>query len=135
VINVVASTPGAYEVDLDRPLVGSAGGEPQVGDFISPNAQNLEAYGANWVKLFSSLGPGEMTTDANRLPRALRHPSVNDEDPSSITAAALGRFAGKHPEITDYAFSYSPTTTPDVPATVDDSPNILTPGKLAFYPL
>jgi hypothetical protein len=122
-------------LDLDRPLVGKDGVGPTVGDFISPNAQNLEAYGNTWVSLFSTLGTGEITSDVNLLPRSLRHPYSTDEDPHSITNASLARFATKHPEISDIEFGSAAQTSPTVPATVDDSPNVITPGKFAIYPL
>jgi hypothetical protein len=130
-----SGTAGAWVLDLDRPLVGKDGVGPTVGDFISPNAQNLEAYGNTWVSLFSTLGTGEITSDVNLLPRSLRHPYSTDEDPHSITNASLARFATKHPEISDIEFGSAAQTSPTVPATVDDSPNVITPGKFAIYPL
>jgi hypothetical protein len=125
----------AWVLTLDRPLVGKNGVGPAVGDYISPNAQNLQKYGDTWVSLFNELGPGEVTEDANRLGRSLRHPLAADEDPSSLTNAALTRLVRAHPEITDIEYAYSPTTAPTVPATVADPPNILLPGHLGFYPV
>jgi len=126
---------GAWVLDLDRPLVGKDGAGPDVGDYVCPNAQNIEAYGDTWVSLFGALGTGEITADANLLPRSKRHPFTTDEDPSSITNVSLARFAAKHLEITDIEFAYGPQQSPTVPATVDDSPNVITPGKFALYPL
>ncbi len=128
-----SGTAGAYVLTLDRPLVGKDGVGPAAGDYISPSAQNLQKYGDTWVSLFNDLGPGEVTSDANRLPRSKRHPFATDEDPSSLTNAALGFLSRQHPEITDYDYAYSPTTSPTVPATVADPPNILVPRHLAFY--
>ncbi len=126
---------GAWVLTLDRPLVGIDGVGPASGDYVCPNAQNLAAYGESWVALFESLGPGEMTTDTDRIPRSLRNPHAADEDPYSITATTLATFTGKHPEITNYSLGHSPTTSPTVPATVDDSPNILVPQRFAVYAL
>jgi hypothetical protein len=135
VIDVITATPGAWEVALDRPLVGIDGVGPQAGDYICPNAQNLTAYGETWVGMFEALGPGEITADTDRLPRSLRNPNAADEDPHSVTATALGGMVKKHPEITNHAFGYSPQTAPTVPASVDDPPNVLVPRRFAVYPL
>lgn len=133
-VTAVSGSAGAWVLTLDRPLVGKDGLGPTNGNLISPNAQNLQAYAKTWVDLFEELGPGEMTTDVNRLPRAKRHPFATTEDPASVTNAALGRLSKEHPEITDYEFSYQSLTAPTVPANVDDPPNILVPRNLAFYP-
>jgi uncharacterized phage protein gp47/JayE len=125
----------AWVLTLDRPLVGIDGVGPASGDYICPNAQNLSAYGDTWVSIFNELGPGEVTTDVNRLPRAKRHPYATDEDPAAVTNTVLAGFKQKHPEITDFSFAYSPTTTPTIPDSVDDPPNILVPGNLGFYPV
>lgn len=126
---------GAWVLNLDRPLVGIDGAVPQSGDYVCPSAQNLTAYGDTWVALFEALGPGEMTTDPDRLPRSLRNPNAADEDPHSMTRATLKGVTGKHVEITDITFGYAPATSPTVPATVDDPPNILVPRRFAIYPL
>lgn len=128
---------GAWVLELDQPLLGKDGVGPAIGDYICPAAQNLEKYGDAWVALFEELGPGQMTSDADRLQggRASRHPLVGDEDPSDITNVALGRISSRHPEITDIEFGVSATTSPTVPATVDDPPNVLVPGNFAVYPL
>ncbi len=126
---------GAWVVNLDRPLVGIDGVGPSAGDYICPNAQNLAAYGETWVSLFEALGPGEMTADPDRIPRSLRNPNAADEDPHTVNTATLTRVTAKHPEITNIAFGYAPTTAPTVPATVDDEPNVLVPRRFAVYPI
>lgn len=129
-----ASTAGSWIVTLDRPLVGNDGVGPSTGDYISPNAQNLSAYGDTWVALFNELGTGEITTDADLLPRGARKPSAADEDPYSVTNAFLAKVTRKHPEISDVEFSYSPTTSPTVPSSVDSPPAVLIPRHFAVYP-
>jgi uncharacterized phage protein gp47/JayE len=125
----------AWVLTLDRPLVGKNGVGPAAGDYISPNAQNLSAYGDTWVSMFNELGPGEVTSDVNgRLPRSKRHPYTTDEDPSTLSRTVLSKLNQQHTEITDIAFTYSPTTAPTVPASVDDPPAVLIPRHLAFYP-
>lgn len=126
---------GAWDLTLDKPFRGRNGLSVQVGDYISPAAQNLNKYGESWITLFRALGPGENTADADRLPRSLRWPSVNDEDRSSVTTTALTSMVSRHPEITDISFGSAPTTTPTVPGSVDTAPNVLVPSKFAVYPI
>lgn len=125
---------GAWILTLDRPLTDSTGAGPQIGDYISPAAQNLEGYGKTWVTLFGTLGTGENTADTARLPRARRHPYVAVEDPSSITNSLLADLVTRYPEITDYEFGYRSASSPTVPALTATAPNILTPRRFGVYP-
>lgn len=124
---------GAWVLTLDRPLRGKGGASPQAGDFISPGAANLAKYGTSWVKTFGALGPGQNTSDPNRLPRSLRRPFVTDEDRSDITTTALTALTTKHPEITNITFGYAPVTEPTVPGSVDTGPAILIPRRFGIY--
>ncbi len=132
-VTAQSGSTGAWVLTFDHPLVGSDGVGPATGDYISPDAQNLSAYGDTWVSLFEELGPGEVTSDVNRTPRSRRHPYTENEDPSSVTHATLTSFVRKHPEVTDLEFSYSLTTSPTVPASVDDPPAILVPRRFGLY--
>lgn len=124
---------GSWELTLDRPLASLEGELPQTGDYVSPAAQNIRQYGVSWVDLFRTLGTGENTADAGRLPRAKRHPYLTDEDPSDITTVTVGTMIRKHPEITAWEFGVSATTTPTVPGDVDNAPQILVPRKFGVY--
>jgi len=124
---------GAWVVNLDRPLVDKTGAGPTIGDLVSPTAQNIEHYAATWIDIMRKLGPGENTADPARLPRAKRHPFTNDEDPSSITRAVLGKFTSAHPEMSDIAIAYASPSAPAVPANVKTAPNILIPRSFAIY--
>jgi len=134
-VTAVSGGTGAWSLTLERPLVGKNGGVPQAGDYISPAALNLGKYGTSWVNVFRKLGPGENTTDVYRLPRAKRHPFVTDEDPADINNATLLEFKSQHPEITNISLSYSPVTTPTVPASVNTAPNVLVPRRFGVYRL
>lgn len=134
-VGPVSGGAGSWLLNLDRPLVGIDGVGPAAGDFVCPNAQNLAAYGDTWVATFEALGPGEMTTDTDRLPRSLRNPHAADEDPSSITTTALTGMSQDHPEMTDVTFGYAPQVSPTVPANVDLPPNVLVPRHFAVYPI
>jgi hypothetical protein len=126
---------GAWVLGLDRPLVDKTGAGPAVGDYVCPASQNLSGYGDAWVQTFRSLGPGENTSDTNRLPRARRHPSPAEEDPYSITNSVLKTITVQYPEITDFSIGYSSATTPTVPASTALPPNILIPRHFAIYKL
>lgn len=134
-VTAVSGSAGAWVLTLDRPFASKDGNVPTAGDYVSPAAQNLDKYGASLIKLFRGLGPGENTTDVYRLPRAARHPFVEDEDPSDLTNAALLGFKADNPEITDLEYGYRSSSTPTVPASVDDPPNILTPRHFGVYEL
>jgi uncharacterized phage protein gp47/JayE len=150
VIGVTGGT-GAWVVTLESPLIGDTGAGPQVGDYVSPAAFNLETYGDAWVQLLQRFGPGENTSDAGRLPRAKRHPYVTDEDPTDITNTTLAQWSNGYPEagdspahagfpeITGFELGQARVdtvvaTTPTVPTTVDDPPNVLVPRHFAIYP-
>jgi hypothetical protein len=134
-VTAVAGSAGAWVLTLDKPLVDSTGAGPQTGDYVSPDAQNLAKYGEAWVAMFRTLGPGENTSDVNRLPRAKRHPLTTAEDPCSISNAVLAKMARDFTEITDYEYGYRSKTTPTIPASVSGAPNILVPQRFGVYPL
>ncbi len=132
VLSVSGGT-GAWVLTLDRPLLDIDGASPLSGEYISPAAQNMDGYGEEWVKIFSKLGPGEQTTDVGRLPRALRHPFITDEDPSDINTVSVSSITQAYTEITALTFSHSPTTTPTVPSDVDNAPQVLVPNNFGIY--
>jgi uncharacterized phage protein gp47/JayE len=134
IIQIAAATPGAWDIVLDRPLVSDDGTPVASGDFISPAAVNADGYGTSWVNSLRVVGPGENTSDANRIPRALRHPYVADEDPSALTFLMLRAVQDNHPEISDIAWSYRSSTAPLVPASVATPVNILVPSQFGIYP-
>ncbi len=135
----------AWVLTLESPLIGDTGAGPQAGDYICPAAFNLETYGDIWIQLLQRFGPGENTSDAGRLPRALRHPLVTDEDPTDITNTTLSQWSNGYPksgdsaahagfpEITGFELGYASATTPTVPTTVDDPPNVFVPRHFAIY--
>jgi len=136
---------GAWVLTLESPLIDDSGAGPAVDDYISPGAFNLDAYGAAWVALIQRFGPGENTADSGRLPRALRHPFVTDEDPTTVTNTTLAQWSNGYPEsgssaahtgfpeITGFELGFASATTPTIPATVDDPPNVFTPHFFAIY--
>lgn len=132
-VTAVTGSAGDWRMTLDRPLVSKDGTIPASGDFVSPAAQNLEKYGKSWVDTFRKLGPSENTSDLFRRPRALRHPFVDDEDPSDLTTTALIDIVKANPEITDIDYGFAPNKAATVPVSVDDAPNVLIPRHFGVY--
>lgn len=132
-VTAVSGSAGDWHLELDRPFVSKDGTMPAAGDLLSPVAQNLDKYGEAWVDIFRRLGPGENTSDVNRLPRAARHPFVDDEDPSDLTVPMLLKLVQDNPEITDIEYGYLSDGTANVPAGVEEPPAILVPRHFAVY--
>ncbi len=129
----VAGGAGAWELSPDTPLVDSQNDPAAVDDFICPAATNIEAYGKTWRTTMRRMGPGEMTDDANRLPRSLRLPFVEEEWHSELGFKQLDTLTAAHSEMTNVEYGHRSISTPTVPATVDDNPNILVPRHFGVY--
>jgi len=147
-VTAVGGSAGAWVLTLESPLLDESGSGPLPGEYISPAAFNLEAYGTQWMKLLGLFGPGQNTTDSGRLPRASRHPYVTDEDPIGITNTTLAQWSNglrnpdtgeeilpPFPEITAFSQNYASVTAPTVPSSVADPPKILVPRHFALYQL
>jgi len=132
-VTVVGGGAGAWDLTLDAPLVASDGTIVAIGDFVCPAAVNIDAYAETWRAAMRNLGPGENTADANRLPRALRHPFIADDWPSSLNLRVLRNFVDKHDEINDAAWSYRLLTAPTVPGAVSTAPNFLSSRQFGVY--
>lgn len=132
----VSGSAGAWVLTLDRPLVDEKGNQLALGDYISPAAANITGYGVTFRNAMAKLGPGENTTDPNRIGdgRSLRHPSVDDTDPSSVGGSLYRRLQQAHPEMTEVSASSVTISTPSVPASVQDPPNVLKLDNFGVYP-
>jgi hypothetical protein len=141
------SATAPWVLTLESPLLDDTGAGPAIGDFVCPAALNLESYGDAWVALIGRFGPGEMTAEAARLDRAKRHPFVTDEDPTGVTNSTIAQWSRGYeasgsapahagfPEITAFDLAYANKTTPSIPTTIDDPPNVLRPRRFAVYKL
>jgi hypothetical protein len=134
IVTVTGGT-GAWILTPDVPFIDSTGAIPQVGDFVSPSARNMDAYGDKWLDLLEALGPAENTADANRTPRAKRHPFVADGIKSDIGTVMYCELLDAFPEITDISQAYASATTPTVPASVATGPSVFIPRHFALYEL
>lgn len=129
----VSGSSGAWSIVTDVPLANHLGTALAVGDYVCPDAVNIERYADTWVSLVRSLGPGENTTDTNRLPRSLRHPFLTDSHTSEINSTTLSRFVGNHLEVSNAAYGYTNLTAPTVPASVATAPNVLRLRNFGIY--
>lgn len=124
---------GSWVLTLDTPLVDADGTSVAVGDYISPAAVGIDNYGATFVELMGKLGAGEICTpDVTDDPRRKRHPFISDGAQIGITRRMLLDLQRAHPEIEDATFAYLPTSSPTVPASVDDRPNVLVPRRFGI---
>jgi hypothetical protein len=134
-VTAVSGSAGAWVVTVDQPCAAALDGTiVAAGDLICPAAANTAAYGATWLGIFEQLGPGENTSDGNRLPRAARHPYAAAGDAPNLTGAQKRLFMNAHAEVLDVEYTLRSPATPTVPATVYDPPNVLVLTKLGIYP-
>lgn len=130
-VTAVSGGSGGWNLTLDKPAVDSTGAVIAVADMICPAAASIEQYGETWAGIVGALGPGQNTSNANLIPRALRMPSVDDEAPATTGLGALTTMQAKHPEITAATFGVSTST--GLPSSVAFGPRVLTLGKFAIY--
>jgi hypothetical protein len=121
-----------WVLQFDAGLVDQNGDLPIVGEYVSPAAVSIEEYGDKWVAAVGLLGPGENTTDGYRLPRAERHPAPEDDWPSDLTIAQLEAVKANS-VISDIAWLTQSKTTPTIPGTVADAPNVLRGRYFGIY--
>jgi len=126
-VTAISGSSGNWACQLDKPFVDGDGNAVAAGDFISPAAAGAGGYAATFIDLMETLGAGENTADANRLPRSARHPFVGDGPDIGITNKFVTDFLKEHDEIINGALSYVSAPLPTVPATVSDNPNVLVP--------
>lgn len=133
-VSTHSGSSGAWVLTLDTALA-SGSYSVGTGDYISPAASNLHEYGATWVSELGKLGPGQNTSESCKIAngRSLRHPLVTSSYPSDLTSTQLTALQSTHTEIRDIDWIYRTRTSPSVPASVSDAPNILSPNHLGFY--
>lgn len=104
------------------------------GDYVSPDLERIDDYGALLASVFAGLGPGELTSSASLLPRAYRHPLQQEAWNSSFTSVHVGKLSIDYPEVTHVSvITPSLPASPAVASAVTNPPNILVLGKFAIY--
>ena len=129
---VVSYVPGPlsnlWTITVDSPCPGI-----QVGDWISPDAVNMDTYVAGLLNVFGKLGPGEITTNASLLPYAYRRPYTSTDWRSDIGPSILKFISNLGAEILDVRYLVASSTSPSIPTLVTDGPKILVPRHVGFY--
>ncbi len=122
-------TSGAYVVTIDKPFAGIA-----AGDYISPNAVNIQAYFDAILGRFAKNGPGEKASAAYLTARGFRHPTPAQSWPCKIDATMIRSITDSGDEVQDAEFMYrTSTAAPTVPASVSDAPAIFVPRYIGIY--
>jgi uncharacterized phage protein gp47/JayE len=129
VLSFSGSAP-SVTITIDTPFVGIA-----VGNFIFPDAENMDDYVVTLLNMFANLGPGQKTTSPGLLPRAYRRPLVSESWASDLNLQTLSILSDTHEEINVALYLYAPVTSPSIPSSITDGPFILIPRNLAFYPI
>jgi len=100
--------------------------------YVSAGAVNLVGYTEAAMEAFAELGPGQKTTNVDIIPRGRRQPGPDVQAPTDLTIQQRRAVIEQYDEILDleYANTYDTGTTntrtsPSVPSTTADPPNIL----------
>lgn len=130
--------PGAWELELSESLIDAVGFQVSTGHYICPAGVNTIAYGETWRQALKDHGPGENTTDENRLPVSLRKPIATESAggqtwPMRLSHNDLDSWADQHSEIEDAIWSYRDPVEPTPPALVSGAPGVLVPRHFGVY--
>ncbi len=123
-----------YEITLSS----APGFTIAAGDVISPYTDRHEVMAEQLQSYFDLIGPGEVVNLATdvRATRAYRYPTTSEEYPqragAAVVTAVLDGLGGAAGDGDVASISQS---TPAVPASVTDGPNMLTLGKVGVYDL
>jgi uncharacterized phage protein gp47/JayE len=123
----VSGSAGAYAVTLDAPFAGIA-----VGNAVSPNATNADAYFQDVLAFFAGMGPGEqasLTTGS----RYFRHPTPAQSWPNTVNALLLRQLTTDHTDVQSAQFLFRTSTAPPSGNGAGYNPGIYIPGNIAFY--
>lgn len=129
VLSIVSGTTGAVRVTLDTPFTGVI-----AGDFVCPNAENIQVYVTAMLGSMELMGPGQWSTNPGVVPTANREPLVTVSNPSDLTSTLLRAISDSGEEVLDIAYLYRSVSTPGVPSdTTTKSPKILVPKRLGLF--
>jgi uncharacterized phage protein gp47/JayE len=133
----VGGSSGAYVITVDSQQSALLG-KVVVGARCSAMAEKLQEYADAFVAYVKTLGPGEKTADADLLRYARRKPAPDVERPYALTTTALSAISNAHAEVFDVSYASrtatgttTTQTTPSVPATTADAPNMITIQNLS----
>lgn len=137
IVQSFTGTSGAYVLTVDTPMPGIA-----TGHYIWPQAAQQANYVNALLSAFSTMGPGEWTSNATIVARAFRHPVPTQSWPYSLGAVQLKQIINSGNEVLDANWIYRSAVTPTVPSTptvsgggslTSPAVNIFVPRNIAFY--
>jgi uncharacterized phage protein gp47/JayE len=134
-VTLIASGPPAtYDISVQNGFLVDP-----TDAYVSAGAQFLTDYADTFAGEVAKLGPGQKTDLPEILPRALRFPATDTVSPSDLTSRQTIAVFNTYSEVADLTYSarYATGTTtsltsPDLPLTTADPPNILVLKYLAF---
>ncbi len=130
VLTIHSFAANVADITIDQPFIGIA-----ADHLISPQSVKQQDYFDAVIDHFALMGPGEKTDNASVLARAYRRPTPASQWPASLDSKMLRKLSNVGDEVLDVDYAYRSVTSPAVPASVTDPPNILVPLNLAFYEL
>lgn len=128
VLSFTGSNP-SYTVTVDTAFTGIT-----TGAFIFPDAELMQDYVDTLLEAFANLGPGQKTNKSGVLPRAYRRPLTTESWPSDLNDQVLRRLTDNNETILSAEYNYRSVSSPNLPVLITDTPYILVPYNLAFYP-
>jgi hypothetical protein len=134
VVSVVSGTTGAVRITLSVPFTGIV-----AGDFVMPNAENIQDYARAWLAAMAAMGPGEWSAHAQVLVDGKRRPLNAASNPYSFGGVQTRAISDVGEEVQDVTYlarniitpAPGVAVTPGNPATAP--PNVLVPRRIGFY--
>ncbi len=99
-VRTVAGGAGAWDIEVDGSVSSL-----DIGMLCSAGAVNLAQYAAEFLAALKLMGPGEKTSNIDKIPRALRHPGADVEFPQNMTALQLTAVINEHQEILNMTYA------------------------------
>lgn len=133
-VTAVSGTSGAYQITIDNPFPNIAS-----GNYIFPDAVNMQAYVNAVLSSFALLGPGEKSISSLVLTRGYRHPTASVAWPIQCSANFTKALTNVGTEVLGASILWQNATgsavpaNPNVPGTVAAGPFIFVPRFIGFY--
>lgn len=129
-VPTVISGYNVWSITTDIPLTGI-----QAGNWLFPDAVNMDVYIKTLLDVFANLGPGQINDNPGLIPYAYRRPYVYDSWFSDLDSNVLKFIVNAGDEVKDVQYLYKSVNSPPTPSDVTLGPYVLTPFNIGFYPL
>ncbi len=137
-ILAVGGGSGAYVITIDT-AQSDAINFITTGMYCSAGASSLKAYSAAFLAAVQGLGPGEKTGNTDILPRGGRKPGPDISYPTTLSSLTLASVTNTYGEVMSLSFAArfatgtaTPLSSPSLPSTTADPPNVLVLKNLSF---